>query len=102
KQGKQFLATSNNEQKKQKSVKQSRAQVHAFDDEDRDSAPSSTAGIDADDDQSSAPSPVVAAADAGDVSDMLESPAPGPSSLRIVPSEIQKPKKQQKEKKAAE
>jgi len=102
KQGKQFVAKAGNDQKKQKSVKQSRAQVHAFDDENRASPPSSTAGIDADDDQSPVPSPQVAAADAGAVDDMLEAPAPGPSSLRILPSETQQPKKAKKEKKPAE
>lgn len=101
KQGKQFVAKTGSEQKKQKSVKQSRAQVETFDDH-KVSPPSSTAGIDADDDQSSAPSPELTAADAGGISDMLEASAPGPSSLRIVASETQQPKKAKKEKKAAE
>lgn len=101
KQGKQFVAKSGSEQKRQKSVKQSRAQVQAFDDA-KPSPPSSTAGIDADDDESPASSPKATAADAGDVSDMLETPANGPASLRIVPSETPKTQKAKKEKKAAE
>jgi hypothetical protein len=55
---------------------------------------SSTAGADADDDMSPATSPVIAPA-TGDVSDMLEAPADGPSVLRLTGS-VQEKKKQQK------
>lgn len=82
-----FTPKVSNEQK-QKSVKQSKAKeinseagtgkVSA------PSAPSSTAGVDADDDQSSAASPVVSAVDPAGVSDMLEQQAQGPSVLRLT------------------
>lgn len=80
---------------KQKSVKQSKAKAISDDKEaGKVSAPSSTAGIDADDDQSSVASPSVSAADATGVADMLEQPAAGPSVLRLTGTEEkqQKPK----------
>lgn len=70
------------EKQKQKSVKQSRAQ-EAETPAAAPSAPSSTAG-DADDDLSSAASPVAAPADKSGVSDMLEAATPGPSVLRLT------------------
>lgn len=92
KQGTKFTAKSKDDVR-QKSVKQSRAEeaprkAAAAPEEPKVSAPSSTAGIDADDDRSSAASPVVSAVNtAGDVSDMLEKPAPGPSVLRLTDTE---------------
>ncbi|KAL8414144.1 hypothetical protein RB594_005387 [Gaeumannomyces avenae] len=95
KQGTKFAAKSKDDVR-QKSVKQSRAEeapkkagaLAPTPEEPKVSAPSSTAGIDADDDQSSAASPVVSAVNAaGDVSDMLEKPAPGPSVLRLTDTE---------------
>lgn len=53
---------------------------------------SSTAGADADDDMSPATSPMIAPA-TGDVSDMLEAPADGPSVLRLTGS-VEEKKKQ--------
>ncbi len=76
-------------------MKQSRAREIDPVPENRPSAPSSTAGVDADDDESSIPSPEVRAADAGDVSDMLEPKAAGPSILRLTDTD----KVKQKEKK---
>jgi hypothetical protein len=99
KSGHQFSAATKSEKKKQKSVKQSRAQ-------EIDapaapvSAPSSTTG-DADDDLSPAVSPVVAAADNSGVSDMLEAPKSGPSVLRLTPSENPQEPKQKTQKAAA-
>ncbi|KAG8164579.1 hypothetical protein KVR01_004854 [Diaporthe batatas] len=84
-----FAPKANNEQK-QKSVKQSKAKDLGQDTPadngkaSAPSAPSSTAGIDGDDDQSSAASPVVSAADPTGVSDMLEQPSSGPSVLRLT------------------
>lgn len=100
KEGKKFTAASGGDKKKkrkQKSVKQSQAQVH---EPVEVSAPSSTGGIDADDDQSPPTSPQVAAA--GGVDDMLEAPAPGPGSMRIVASETSQPQKAKAQKQAAE
>jgi hypothetical protein len=92
KQGTTFAAKATQETK-QKSVKQSKArELPNAADEGRISAPSSTAGIDADDDQSSAASPVARPIDASGVSDMLEKPAPGPSVLRLTDTEEKKPK----------
>ncbi|KAK4457612.1 hypothetical protein QBC42DRAFT_35554 [Cladorrhinum samala] len=97
------------DEKRQKSVKQSRAQI--IDDAVNEpkaskpsapalvSAPSSTAGVDADDDESSNASPELKAADAGGVSDMLEPKSSGPSVLRLTDTDKAKP---QKEKKAKE
>ncbi|RMJ23935.1 hypothetical protein PHISP_05183 [Aspergillus sp. HF37] len=60
------------------------------------SARASSTGADADDDLSSTGSPKVnaSAASAGDVSDMLEAPAPGASVLRVTGSVENEPKKQ--------
>ena len=100
KQGTKF-ATKSHDEKRQKSVKQSRAQEKDAPAEiEKPSAPSSTAGIDADDDQSPSTSPVVAAADVGGISDMLEKAAPGPSVLRLTDTEEKK--KPQKKAKAPE
>ncbi|KAI0390697.1 hypothetical protein F5Y17DRAFT_48689 [Xylariaceae sp. FL0594] len=77
--------------KRQKSVKQSKAQETTA---AKTSAPSSTG--DADDDLSPQVSPVVAAADSKDVSDMLEPVASGPSVLRLTGTDSatqQKPRK---------
>lgn len=97
KEGTKFTAKSKDDVR-QKSVKQSRAdeakrQVAkpVVEEPKAASPPSSTAGIDADDDQSSAASPVVApTANAGDVSDMLEKPTSGPSVLRLTDTEEKK------------
>lgn len=84
-----FAPKANNEQK-QKSVKQSKAKDLSQETPadngkgSAPSAPSSTAGIDGDDDQSSAASPVVSAADPTGVSDMLEQSTSGPSVLRLT------------------
>ncbi|EFX03587.1 hypothetical protein CMQ_515 [Grosmannia clavigera kw1407] len=88
---------------RQKSVKQSRAEELPVTTETAAavSAPSSTAGIDADDDRSSVASPVLGAVAAGGVSDMLEKQAPGPSVLRLTVSE-DKPVKAKKAKAAPE
>ncbi|CAK7197497.1 hypothetical protein SEUCBS139899_000144 [Sporothrix eucalyptigena] len=93
KQGTKFTGKTK-EETRQKSVKQSRAEevpvaaaVATY--TGRISAPSSTAGIDADDDSSSAAtSPVLAATQqAGNVDDMLEKRAPGPSVIRLTGTE---------------
>ncbi|TGJ83213.1 hypothetical protein E0Z10_g5563 [Xylaria hypoxylon] len=77
------------DEKRQKSVKQSKAQEIIS---DKISAPSSTTG-DADDDLSPQSSPVVTAADSQGVSDMLEPVAPGPSVLRLTGTDsVKKPK----------
>lgn len=99
KQGTSLNAPKKSDEKRQKSVKQSRAQI--IDDEPsvvKVSAPSSTAGVDADDDESSTPSPEIKAADAGDVSDMLEAKASGPSVLRLTDTDKAKQKKEKKAK----
>ncbi|OAA68590.1 hypothetical protein SPI_00785 [Niveomyces insectorum RCEF 264] len=99
KQGTKFAGKAKDETR-QKSVKQSRAEelpVTGGGEGGRISAPSSTAGIDADDDRSSVASPVVGAVEVG-VEDMLEPKAPGPSVLRLTDTQektagkIQKPK----------
>jgi hypothetical protein len=95
KQGTTFTGPKSGDEKRPKYVKQSRAQeIAPKTDEDKVSAPSSTADADADadDDQSSLASPRVAAADANDVSDMLEMPAAGPSVLRLTDTDKVKPK----------
>lgn len=96
KEGTKFSAKAANEQR-QKSVKQSRAQDKESTAEKKSaadigkvSAPSSTAGVDADDDESSTTSPVVAAADASGVSDMLERTTSGPSVLKLTDTEEKK------------
>ncbi|KAK3310415.1 uncharacterized protein B0T15DRAFT_507096 [Chaetomium strumarium] len=100
KQGTSLNAPKKSDEKRHKSVKQSRAQI--IDDEKAEpskmSAPSSTAGVDADDDESSTPSPEIKAVDAGDVSDMLEPKAAGPSVLRLTETDKAKPKKEKKAK----
>lgn len=79
-----FTPKVSNEQK-QKSVKQSKAkEINLEAKPGKVSVPSSTAGVDADDDQSSAASPAVSAADPVGVSDMLEQQAQGPSVLRLT------------------
>ncbi|KAI3397848.1 hypothetical protein diail_10249 [Diaporthe ilicicola] len=84
-----FAPKVNNEQK-QKSVKQSKAKDIGPETPadsgkaSAPSAPSSTTGIDGDDDQSSAASPIVSAADPTGISDMLEQPSSGPSVLRLT------------------
>jgi hypothetical protein len=99
KQGTSFTGPKKSEEKKQRSVKQSKAQEIANKvTDDKLSAPSSTTGADADDDQSPTASPDFHAVDSGDISDMLEKPAPGPSVLRITNTEEAK----RKEKKAKE
>jgi hypothetical protein len=94
KQGTALNATKKSDEKRQKSVKQSRAQV--IDDVASEkkviSVPSSNAGADADDDESSAASPEVKAVDASGVSDMLEPKASGPSVLRLTDTDKAKPK----------
>ncbi|KAK3945335.1 hypothetical protein QBC46DRAFT_116121 [Diplogelasinospora grovesii] len=93
KQGAPINTTKKTDQKRQKSVKQSRVEsIEVKADEDKISAPSSAAGADADADDSSitsaeassAASPNVKATAAGDVSDMLEPSAAGPSVLRVT------------------
>jgi hypothetical protein len=100
KQGTTLNAPKKSDEKRQKSVKQSRAQI--IDDDKapqtKVSAPSSTAGVDADDDESSTPSPEIKAADASGVSDMLEPKAGGPSVLRLTDTDKAKPKKEKKAK----
>jgi hypothetical protein len=99
KQGTNLNAAKKSDEKKQKSVKQSRAQIiDDKADQTRVSAPSSTAGADADDDESLTTSPVVKAADASGVSDMLEPKAAGPSVLRLTDTDKAKPKKEKKAK----
>lgn len=72
-------------EQKHKSVKQSKAKAIGEDAGiEKVSSPSSTAGIDADDDQSPVTTPSVSAADATGISDMLEQPAQGPSVLRLT------------------
>lgn len=99
KQGTTLNAPKKNDEKRHKSVKQSRAQV--IDDkasQSKVSAPSSTAGVDADDDESLTPSPEIKAVDASGVSDMLEPKAAGPSVLRLTDTDKAKPKKEKKAK----
>lgn len=82
-----FTPKVSNEQK-QKSIKQSKAkEINSEAGPGKvssPSAPSSTAGVDADDDQSSAASPEVSAVDPTGVSDMLEQQAQTPSVLRLT------------------
>ncbi|KAL2017547.1 hypothetical protein VTK56DRAFT_1981 [Thermocarpiscus australiensis] len=100
KQGTSLNAPKKSDEKRQKSVKQSRAQTidDAAGENTMVSAPSSTAGVDADDDESSTASPEVKAADAGDVSDMLEPKAAGPSVLRLTDTDKVKAKQEKKNK----
>ncbi|KAK3987399.1 hypothetical protein QBC44DRAFT_343950 [Cladorrhinum sp. PSN332] len=104
KQGTNLNAPKKADEKRQKSVKQSRAQI--IDDATNEtkttepsapvpvSAPSSTAGVDGDDDESPNPSPELKAVNAGDVSDMLEPKSSGPSVLRLTDTDKVKPKKE--------
>ncbi|KAG7292413.1 hypothetical protein NEMBOFW57_002448 [Staphylotrichum longicolle] len=99
KQGTNLNAAKKSDEKRHKSVKQSRAQViEEKAEQSKVSAPSSTAGADADDDESLTPSPVVKPADASGVSDMLEPKAAGPSVLRLTDTDKAKPKKEKKAK----
>lgn len=87
KQGTSFTGPKKGEEKKAKSVKQSRAQETdaAPKAPAKVSAPSSTTGADADDDQSPIASPEFTAVDSRDVSDMLKQPSSsGPSVLRLT------------------
>lgn len=113
KQGTSFNGPKKSDEKKQKSVKQSRAQekdtvvaskkMPAPKAAEKVSAPSSTTGADGDDDQSSIASPEVTAADAGDVSDMLERPnSTGPSVLRLTETDKATTKKAKAAEKAAD
>jgi hypothetical protein len=88
------LNAKKSEDKRQKSVKQSKAQEVV---PGKISAPSSTTG-DADDDLSSQASPVVSAADRGGISDMLEPVASGPSVLRLTGTDSVKQPKERKTK----
>lgn len=88
--------TKKSDEKRQKSVKQSKAQEIV---PNKASAPSSTTG-DADDDLSSQASPVVAAADSQGVADMLEPAAPAPSVLRLTSTDSVKKTKERKAKPA--
>ncbi|KAI1503139.1 hypothetical protein F5X99DRAFT_116747 [Biscogniauxia marginata] len=87
------FASKKSDEKRQKSVKQSKAQeIDSNVIPEKTSVSSSTTG-DADDDLSPQTSPVVAAADSRDVSDMLEPTAPGPSVLRLTDTDsVKKPK----------
>ncbi|KAI8962269.1 hypothetical protein F5Y11DRAFT_197862 [Daldinia sp. FL1419] len=85
------FSTKKADEKKQKSVKQSKAQEISDAAAGKTSVPSSHAG-DADDDLSSQASPVVKAVDSRDVSDMLEPVAAGPSVIRLTDTESVKPK----------
>ncbi|KAL2756770.1 hypothetical protein ACRALDRAFT_1062446 [Sodiomyces alcalophilus JCM 7366] len=91
--GKKFATKTGTEKKRQKSVKQSRA-AEAADrkaaKEEEPSAPSSTGGVDADDDASPIPSPEVAPADPAGISDMLEPASSGPSVLRLTDTDKEK------------
>jgi hypothetical protein len=99
KQGTNLNAPKKSDEKRHKSVKQSRAQIiDDKADQTKVSAPSSTAGADADDDESSTPSPEIKAVDAAGVSDMLEPKAAGPSVLRLTDTDKVKPKKEKKAK----
>ncbi|KAI1209417.1 uncharacterized protein F4807DRAFT_92884 [Annulohypoxylon truncatum] len=89
--------TKKSDEKKQKSVKQSKAQEISEAQAGKISVPSSHAG-DADDDLSSQASPVVVPADSRDVSDMLEPTAPGPSVLRLTDVDSAKKPKERKQK----
>ncbi len=102
KQGTKFTGKAK-EDTRQKSVKQSRAEeLPTAVASGHVSVPSSTDGIDADDDRSSVASPVLAAIEAGNVSDMLEKPAPGPSVLRLTGTEDKTSDKSKKSKAASE
>ncbi|KAH6961039.1 hypothetical protein DER45DRAFT_184831 [Fusarium avenaceum] len=95
KEGTKFAAKSDGGKQREKSVKQSRANKVAVAAEEKESAPSSNAGADADDDQSPVTSPEVtpAVAVAGDISDMLEPVPARQTVLRVTSAE---PKKENK------
>ncbi|KAM0564365.1 hypothetical protein ACHAPJ_000578 [Fusarium lateritium] len=101
KEGTKFAAKSDTGKQREKSVKQSRANKVAGAAEEKESGPSSTTGVDADDDQSPVTSPEVgpAVAVAGDVSDMLEAAPARQTVLRLTDTE---PKKQNKKAPKAE
>ncbi|KAI1820039.1 hypothetical protein F4861DRAFT_92361 [Xylaria intraflava] len=88
--------TKKSDDKRQRSVKQSKAQEVT---PSKESAPSSAAG-DADDDLSPQASPVITAADSHGVSDMLEPAAPSPSVLRLTGTDSAKKPKERKAKAA--
>ncbi|KAH7170885.1 hypothetical protein EDB81DRAFT_876899 [Dactylonectria macrodidyma] len=92
--GTKFASKSEGGKQREKSVKQSRANKINVAVEEKESAPSSTTGADADDDQSPITSPEVGPAVAGDVSDMLEATASRPAVLRLTDTapKQQKPK----------
>ncbi|KAI2620860.1 hypothetical protein GGS21DRAFT_388000 [Xylaria nigripes] len=90
------LNANKSEDKRQRSVKQSKAQEVVL---NKSSTPSSTTG-DADDDLSPQVSPVIMAADRLGVSDMLEPAAPGPSVLRLTGTDSVKKPKERKVKSA--
>lgn len=101
KQGTNLSGPKKSDEKRQKSVKQSRART--IDDpvsDNKVSAPSSTAGADADDDESPIGSPEITAVDAGDVSDMLEPKQSVPAVLRLTDTD--KVKQNEKKSKAPE
>jgi len=93
KQGTNLNAPKKNEERRQKSVKQSRIRpIEDTPEESKISAPSSNAGADADVSESPFASPEVHAADAAGVADMLEPEAPGPSVLRLTDTDKVKQK----------
>ncbi|KAI0171938.1 hypothetical protein GGR52DRAFT_447948 [Hypoxylon sp. FL1284] len=89
--------TKKSEDKRQKSVKQSKAQEIPDASGGKTSVPSSNAG-DADDDLSPQASPVVEAVNGQDVSDMLEPAPAGPSVLRLTEVDSVKKPKERKQK----
>ncbi|KAM0424722.1 hypothetical protein ACHAPT_010032 [Fusarium lateritium] len=95
KEGTKFAAKADAGKQREKSVKQSRANKIVGATEDKESAPSSTTGADADDDQSPVTSPELgpAVAVAGDVSDMLEAAPARHSILRLTDTEEKKQNK---------
>ncbi|KAF4983514.1 hypothetical protein FZEAL_1101 [Fusarium zealandicum] len=95
KEGTKFSTKTDGGKQREKSVKQSRANKMTGATHDKESAPSSTTGADADDDQSPITSPEVgpAVAVAGDVSDMLEAAPSRPSVIRLTDTESKKQNK---------
>lgn len=90
-----------------KSVKQTRAQEKGIESSDNATAPSSTTGGDADDDESPLNSPDLPATSmvpvsSSDVSDMLEQSSAGPAVLKITQSASPVPAKKPKATKPAE
>lgn len=92
--GTKFATKAEGGKQREKSVKQSRANKIAVAAEEKESAPSSTTGADADDDQSPITSPEVGPAVAGDVSDMLEEVPARPAVLRVTEPTVPKKQKQ--------